>query len=136
MSKGERDLLALLKSELKFLEKGGYWSPSSHRQLIFQHSPACLNYGRSDDPKPCSGCALFELVPLDHRKEKVPCWHIPLNELGETIDSLQHQVTQQVIETAVSRWLRSTIQDLECKRAETATPSSGRGARTKAVSIP
>ncbi len=111
------DDLARLESELAFLERGGYWKPSSRQQLIFQGSPACLNYGRLEDSRPCSECVLFRFVPLDCREERIPCRHIPLNEQGETIDSLYRGRTQEVIETAVSRWLRATIEELEAKQA-------------------
>jgi hypothetical protein len=50
MTKDDRDILELLKSELSFIEEGGYgrsvrtpWLPKS----IFQDSLSCLNYGYS-----------------------------------------------------------------------------------------
>ena len=136
MPKDSPDVLDLLKSELEFLEKGGYWKPSAHQQFIFQDSPACLNYGRLKDRSPCSECLLFGLVPLDHRKEKIPCWHIPLNEQGETIDSLYRWGTQEVIETAVSRSLRARIQELGLKQAQNQSLPQGTNAITKVVSRP
>lgn len=136
MPKDDPDVLALLKSELEFLEKGGYAKPSSRQQCIFQDSPTCLNYGRLEDRRPCSECVLFGLVPLDRRKEKIPCRHIPLNEQGETLDSLYHRRTQEVIETAVSRWLRVTIQELEREQAQNQSHPPGTSARTKVVSKP
>lgn len=125
MPKDDGDLLALLKSELEFLEKGGYWKPSSRQQLIFQDSPACLNYGSLEDPRPCSECVFFEFVHPDRRKERIPCQHICLNEQGETLDSLHRRETQEVIETAVSRWLRATIQELKRKQAKIQSLTSG-----------
>lgn len=113
MPTGHRNLLSLLKSELAFLEKGGYEKPGSRAQCIFQDSPTCLNYGRLEDRRPCSECMLFWLVPPERWKEKIPCWHIPLNEQGETLDSLYRRASQEEIETAVSRWIRITIQELE-----------------------
>jgi hypothetical protein len=130
MPKDDRDLLTVLKSELAFLEKGGYWKPSCRQPLIFQDAPTCLNYGCSENPRPCSECVLDELVPLNQRKEKMPCRHIPLNEHGETIDSLCRRKAQVVIETAVSRWLRATIQNLECERARSQSLPAGTDAKT------
>jgi hypothetical protein len=118
MRKNNRDVLARLKSELEFLERGGYAKPSSHQPFIFQDSPTCLNYSCVEDRRPCSECVLFELVPLDRRKEKIPCRFIPLNGQGETLDSLYREGTQEMIETAVWRWLRSTIQELESECAQ------------------
>lgn len=134
MPKDGRDVLALLKSELEFLEKGGYRKPSWRAQFIFQDSLTCLNYGRLEDLKPCSECALFGLVPPEKRKETIPCRHIPLNEQRETIDSLYRWGTQDEIETAVAKWLRATIQNLEQKRAENQSRLPGMEGRAKVVS--
>ncbi len=71
----KRDLLAVLKTELSFLESGGYasdanpWRPA----FIFEDSPSCLNFGESSKPHACSECALVQLVPESRRKESRPC---------------------------------------------------------------
>lgn len=47
MKRDERDLLEVLKFELKFLEDGGYSRSASARwrpQLIFEGSPTCMNF--------------------------------------------------------------------------------------------
>jgi hypothetical protein len=72
---------------------------------------------------------LFELVPLDRQKEKIPCRFIPLSKQGETLDLLYHRGTQEVIETAVWRWLRATIQELERKQAQNQSLPPGTNAR-------
>ena len=76
-----RDALEILKSELSFLENGGYresprttWRP----QLIFEDSPTCLNYGSRQRLLPCSECVLMAFVPEDCRGERIPCRHISL----------------------------------------------------------
>src|SRR5713226_4304643 len=91
MYKDERDLLDVLKAELAFLEKGGYGrSPhESWRQpLVFEDSPTCMNFDSKENPGPCSACILMQLVPPEHRSEKIPCRHIPLDSTGQTLDSL------------------------------------------------
>lgn len=136
MLKHNGDVLAGLKFELKFLEIGGYWKASSHQQFVFQDSPACLNYGCSEDSRPCSECVFFRLVPLDRQNEKIPCRHIALNEQGETLISLYGRGAQQeVIETAVSRWLRAAIQELEREQAGGQSLHHELYARTEVVSI-
>ena len=79
MQKDERDLLEVLKFELKFLEDGGYghlpmtpWRP----QYIFEDSLTCMNYDSKENPGPCSDCVLMQLVPPERRSEKIPCRHI------------------------------------------------------------
>lgn len=114
-----RDLLAVLKLELEFLETGGYRcllrTPSRGR-LIFKGSPSCMNYDRKNDAGLCSDCVLIQLVPAEHRAEKIPCLHIPLNAKGETIDSLYRSGTQAELEDALDAWLRAMIQRLQQER--------------------
>jgi hypothetical protein len=65
MQKDERDLLEVLKFELKFLEDGGYGRSPSARwrpQLVFENSPTCMNFN-SDEQGPCGDCVLIQLVP-------------------------------------------------------------------------
>lgn len=120
MQKDERDLLEVLKFELKFLEDGGYgrsprtpWRP----QYIFEDSLTCMNYDSKANPGPCSDCVLMQLVPPERRSEKIPCRHIPFSTSGETLDSLYRYNSPQEIEDTVGAWLRATIQRLEEERA-------------------
>jgi len=115
MQKDERDLLGVLKFELQFLEDGGYtrsprrpWRP----QYIFEDSLTCMNYNSRENPGPCTDCVLMQLVPAECRSEKIPCRHIPLNECGETLDSLYRYNDQNQIEETVGTWLRASIQRL------------------------
>lgn len=121
MSKDKRDLLSVLRSELEFLEKAGYrttaraaWRP----RFIFQDSPTCLNVDPTQPSKPCSDCILMQLTPEDRRDKKIPCRYIPLSENGETIDSFYRTGTQEELEVAVARWLKSTIARLEREKVE------------------
>jgi hypothetical protein len=116
----ERDLLEVLKFELNFLEKGGYGrSPREpwRAQLIFEDSPTCMNYDRKVDPAPCRECLLMQFVPRQFSKERVPCRHIPLNEGGETLDTLYRSCDQIEIEQQMKKWLLATIRQLELERA-------------------
>ena len=123
MHKDERDLLDVLKFELEFLEKGGYgrsprepWRPL----FIFEDSPTCMNYESKENPAACSECVLMHLVPPALRAEKTPCRHIPLNEAGETLDSLYRWSEHAEVEEAVDSWLRTTIAKLEEQRKNVA----------------
>jgi hypothetical protein len=117
----KRDLLTVLKAELEFLEKGGYrqtaraaWRP----QFIFQDSPTCLNFDPTRQPRPCSDCALAQLVPEESAKKKIPCRYILLNERGETIDSFYRYGTAEELEAALGQWLKQTIQRLEREKRD------------------
>lgn len=122
MERDERDLLEVLKFELKFLEDGGYgrspraaWRP----QLIFEDSPTCMNFNSTEDLGPCTDCVLIQLVPPEFRSEQIPCRHIPFDSSGETLDSLYRYGDQVEIEEVVGGWLRANIKRLEEERAAT-----------------
>jgi hypothetical protein len=119
MAKDDRDVLEVLKFELAFLEQGGYgrsvrtpWKPTS----IFQDSITCLNFGEPEKVHPCSECLLIDFVPSKDREAEVPCHHIPLNAMGETMDSVNRYDNQREMEEKVKAWLRGVIQRLEAQR--------------------
>jgi hypothetical protein len=111
------NLVEVLKSELEFLDRGGYRKLSWRPQFIFEDSPTCLNY-HSQDQKPCSECVLMRVVPPEKREEKIPCRFIPLNEQGETIDSLYRSGTWKELESALRYWLTREIEKLEKEHAQ------------------
>ena len=119
MAHDERDILEVLKSELEFIEKGGYGrSPREPWKAIsaFQDSLSCLNYADPKRPYPCEACLLTSFVPKDEREESVPCHFIPLNEAGDTIDSLERRGDQQRLEQELKRWLEAAIKRIEDSR--------------------
>jgi hypothetical protein len=120
MQKDDRDLLDVLKFELKVLERGGYGSSPREpwrQHLAFEDSPSCMNYDTRENPAPCEECVLMQLVPPDQRGSKIPCRHIPLTKEGETLEYLYSCGTQEEIEDAMRNWLRGTIQQIESQRA-------------------
>jgi hypothetical protein len=121
MAEDDRDLLEVLKFELSFLEHGGYgrsvrtpWKPTS----IFEDSLTCLNFDDPGHTHPCAECLLFAFVPEESRNETVPCHHIPLNQKGDTLASLDKGYNQLELEENLKNWLRETIQRLEREPAE------------------
>jgi hypothetical protein len=120
MARDDRDILEVLKFELSFLEQGGYgrsvrtpWKPTA----IFQDSISCLNFGDPQRTHPCSECLLMDFVPPEERGTEVPCHHIPLNQTGETVDSVTRYDNQQELEDKVREWLKQMIARLEERRA-------------------
>lgn len=104
--------LRVLKDELQFVEAGGYRAPLAWRApLVFEDSPRC--------PKergfacPDLECVLMRFVPKESRYEAIPCRHVPLNESGETVDSLYRTGTNEEIEQTLQSWLLETIRQLE-----------------------
>ena len=104
--------LDVLKNELRFVQKGGYRAALVWRApLVFEDSPTCPE--RSCAACPETDCVLMRFVPKECRYEAVPCRHIPLNELGETVDSLYRTGTNEEIEQTLRSWLMETIGQLE-----------------------
>lgn len=107
----------VLKKELQFVQKGGYRTPLVWRApLVFEDSPTCPKGGCSACPG--TNCVLMRFVPKECCYEAIPCRHIPLNDSGETVDSLYRTGTNEEIEQALRNWLLETIRELEgtCER--------------------
>ena len=116
MGSNPQELLEMLKTELHFLEFGGYGRSvrEPRRELsVFQDSPSCLNYALPARIHPCSECFLMEFVPAGKRGESVPCHHIPLNDRGDTLESLQGCGRDFQVQDAMREWLHSKIAQLE-----------------------
>lgn len=115
MTIAQSKLLGVLKSELEFLNSGGYHKPSWRPQFVFQDSPTCMNRDNPKDPKPCSECVLMAFVPAESRKNRIPCREIPLNDQGNTICDFYHWGTREELEDDLSIWLEAQIRNLESK---------------------
>lgn len=116
MPSDKRNLLDVLKEELRFLEEGGYSRVASHYWKpvsVFQNSASCPNLNDPTRSVPCDDCVFRELVPPQYRDETVPCHFIPLNHDGETIHSMERQYSEEEVQEAVAVWLRTTIRRLE-----------------------
>jgi hypothetical protein len=115
--KSLQKILQVLKDELQFVQQGGYRAPLAWRaSLVFEDSPRCPKKPGSACPD--MDCVLMKFVPKECRHKTVPCRHIPLNELGETLDNLYRTGTSEEIDQTLQSWLLETIQQLEetCER--------------------
>ena len=119
MTKDQRDILELLRTELDFIEKGGYgrsvktpWKAISS----FRESLTCVNYALQEKAHPCSECHLIDFVPRDRQNGELPCHSIPLNAAGDTVDSLEGN--QPKLEEALKAWMRAKISEIEAERGK------------------
>lgn len=123
MAPYDGDVLEVLKSQLQFLESGGYrwclqkpWRPP----LAFIESRACLKHAANTAS--CEGCALIQFVPSESLEEKTPCWHIPLNDANQTLDSLYRWGTEDEVEQSLKTWLWTEILSIEDRRRGNRVP--------------
>jgi hypothetical protein len=119
MAKDNRDILELLRTELDFIEKGGYgrsprtpWKATSP----FRDSLTCVNYALPEKAHSCAECHLIDFVPADKRGEALPCHAIPLNAVGDTVESLEGRDNQPRLEGTLKEWMRATIKEIESAR--------------------
>ena len=117
MSKDDRDILELLKTELGFIEQGGYgrsvrtpWKPTSP----FRDSLTCVNYALPEKAHPCDECHLIDFVPDEKRNELVPCHFIPLNATGATVETFEDHDGK--LEETLKEWMREKIKEIEAQR--------------------
>ena len=118
-----QELLAMLKFELHFLDNGGYERSvrEPRKELsVFQDSISCLNYALPVRKHPCTECFLMEFVPKGKQGESVPCHHIPLNDRGETLESMQCLGRDLQVQDAMREWLHSRSRRLQASAAAAA----------------
>jgi hypothetical protein len=120
MAQDDRDILDILKFELRFLEDGGYGrSPQApwRAPAIFEDSPICPNFCDPARPHPCDNCLLEQFVPDGQKKQSIPCRFIPLTPEGVTVEDLYRTGSQLEMEEALANWLRAQIARIEGERA-------------------
>ena len=113
----KKEMIEQLKFEIQMIEKGGYdASVREPRQNpeIFRDSITCLNVGLEEKEHPCSSCFLSEFAPPEVRNSTGDiCHKIPLNEKGDTVESLKAEDDPQKLQTTVLSWLKRTVAKLE-----------------------
>ena len=113
----KKEMLEQLKFEILMIEKGGY-EPSvrdaHHAPEIFRDSISCLNVGLEEKEHPCSSCFLSEFAPPEVRTSNDDiCHKIPLNEKGDTIESLEAEDDPPKLKATLLSWLKKTVARLE-----------------------
>jgi hypothetical protein len=110
-------MIEQLKFEIQMLEKGRYYpSVREPRQNpeIFRDSVTCLNVGLEEKEHPCSSCFLSEFAPPELRNSQGDlCHRIPLNEKGDTVESLKAEDDPYKLQATVLGWLKKTVAKLE-----------------------
>jgi hypothetical protein len=111
------EMIKQLKFEIQMIEKGGY-HPSvrepHNAPEIFRDSISCLNVGLEEKEHPCSSCMLSEFAPPEVRNSKDDvCHKIPLNDKGDTVESLKAEGDPNKLQAKVLAWLKNTVAKLE-----------------------
>ncbi len=118
MTHRRADIIRLLEMELNVIEKGGYGrsvrEPGKPTEM-FRKSVTCINHWfvPAHRTHSCEGCVLLDFVPDKHKRSRDPCHHIPLDETGKTVQDLQAEGQDEILEEAVKNWLRATLKRLK-----------------------
>jgi hypothetical protein len=115
------EMIKQLKFEIEMIEKGGY-HPSvrepRHDPEIFRESITCLNVGLEEKEHPCASCFLSEFAPPEVRNSQDDlCHKIPLNDKGDTVESLKAEGDPNKLQANVLAWLKKTVAKLEQEAA-------------------
>jgi hypothetical protein len=117
MSLNKNEMIEQLKFEIEMIEKGRYYpSVRTPRQQpeIFRDTITCMNVGLTEKKYPCSSCFLSGFVPPQLRNDQGEiCHKIPLNEKGDTIESLKAADDPYKLQETVLGWLKNTVTELE-----------------------
>jgi hypothetical protein len=117
MAFDKQEMIEQLKFEIQMLEKGRYYpSVREPRQNpeIFRDSVTCLNVGLEEKEHPCSSCFLSEFAPPELRNSQGDvCHRIPLNQKGDTVESLKAEDDPYKLRATVLGWLKKTVAKLE-----------------------
>ena len=97
----KRRAIGLLRLEIENLRQRGFCG------LL------CLGMSATAATNCHQDCPLFDLAPPERRKMESPCRHIPLNELGETVDRISKERDQTYLEDHLLRWMEQTALDLQ-----------------------
>ena len=113
----KKEMIEQLKFEIEMIEKGGYY-PSMREPRntpdVFRDSVTCLNVGLEEKKHPCSSCFLSDFAPPELRNSNDDiCHKIPLNEKGDTVESLKAEGDPYKLQTLVLAWLKNTVANLE-----------------------
>jgi hypothetical protein len=110
----KEELQCALQGELNFIISGGYRGVKRTPEEptpMFRHSEICINQNK-EHATSCDGCTLMHFVPPAHRKDEAPCYAIPLDTAGHTVNDLAAGPEIE-IEQRVAAWLRRMLKELE-----------------------
>ena len=112
------EMIEQLKFEIEMIEKGGYYpsvrDESKRAPEIFRDSITCLNVGLAEKQHTCTSCFLSEFAPPEVRLSGGDICHmIPLNDRGDTVESLKTEGDPYKLQAIVLSWLKKTVAKLE-----------------------
>ncbi len=84
---------------------------------IFSNTLLCPNHSKGTVEESCLQCRLQEYIPPEFRQQFMPCFDIPLDSTGRTLDLLTQKSSLHECEQAVRGWMEKTLEQLETEIA-------------------
>jgi hypothetical protein len=79
----------------------------------------CMGVGTRPPADCCDACPLLELSPPESQDSESPCRQIPLNEQGETVESMAKTRDAAYLEERLLKWMERTVLQLRQELRET-----------------
>jgi hypothetical protein len=121
MAWDKREVIGLLRMEIENIRKRGF-------AARFRDTVLCINAGKDPQSDVCSQCLLLQFVPPEYHADPTPCFHIPLNERGDTVTTLSPIANRKELDEAIVGWMERAVVQLQ-KEVE-----AERAARVKSAS--
>ncbi len=119
MASDKRTLVMLLRQEILNSRQG-------RGGAIFSHTWLCPTHDKGTSEEACLQCRLQEYISPEFRQQFMPCFDIPLDSTGRTLDLLTQKSSLHECEQAMRAWMKKTLEQLEKElAAEEKSPAPG-----------
>lgn len=106
MTSDKQTLVVLLRQEILNSRRG-------RSGATFPDTLLCPNHSRNTPDATCIHCGLLEYIPPEFRQQFMPCFDIPLDSTGQTLDLLTQKSSLHECEQAMRAWMKKTLEQLE-----------------------
>ncbi len=119
MASDKQTLVMLLRQEILNSRQG-------RGGAIFSHTLLCPTHDKEMSEEACLQCHMQEYIPPGFRQQFMPCFDIPLDSTGQTLDLLTQKSSLHECEQAMRAWMEKTLEQLETELAvEENSPAPG-----------
>ncbi len=110
MASDKQTLVVLLRQEILNSRRG-------RSGAIFSPTLLCPKHDKGTSEESCLQCRLQEYISPEFRQQFMPCFDIPLDSTGRTLDLLTQKSSLPECEQAVRGWMEKTLEQLETELA-------------------
>ncbi len=106
MASDKQTLVVLLRHEILNSRQG-------RGGAIFSHTLLCPTHDKGTSEEACLQCQLQEYISPEFRQQFMPCFDIPLDSTGRTLDLLTQNSSLHEFYQAILSWIDKTLGQFE-----------------------